>query len=227
MRLAGDPGIRRGGHVAWLLAVALVAGTFAVAFSEFGSDGVNDDHGLFLLTGVVTLLTALVLWAIAPSNPQALAVACSVLFFGQSVGAWPDDYSQRVAGTTIMLGGAALIALTEMGYFKPMPLARTLAALLLCGGAFQAGVESAVGWELLAFIAGAAAIGLGVWRASFTYIAVGVGTLLVALITFMFEHFEERIGAPVALMISGGMLVAAVLILVQIRTITRRRRLAA
>jgi hypothetical protein len=126
-----------------------------------------------------------------------------------------------------MLGGAALIALTEMGYFKPMPLARTLAALLLCGGAFQAGVDSAVGWELLAFIAGAAAIGLGVWRASFTYIAVGVGTLLVALITFMFEHFEERIGAPVALMISGGMLVAAVLILVQIRTITRRRRLAA
>src|SRR5690606_22144758 len=117
---------------------------------------------------------------------------------------WPDDYTQRLAGTTIMLSGVVLAVLTEAGIFRPRDFARAIAAILAGGGAVHAGIGSAVEWELLAFVAGAALIAAGVWRSSFTYIAAGVETLLIALITYMFEHFEDRIGAPIALMLSGG-----------------------
>jgi len=47
----------------------------------------------------------------------------------------------------------------------------------------------------------------------------------VGLVTFIFEHFEDRIGAPVALMISGGALIAGVLLLARFRSAEHIRRL--
>jgi hypothetical protein len=226
MHFSGEPGIRRGGHLAWLLSVVLVGGTLAVAFNEFGGDGAGagDDRGSLLTTALVTLAAALGLWAVAPSHPQLLGIAGSTVFFAEALGAWPDDYSERIAGMTILFGGLAAVALAELRILRPRVLAQAIAAALTGGGAYHAGFDSAVGWELLSLVAGCLLIAAGVWRASFAYIAGGVATLLVALITFMFEHFEDEIGAPVALMLSGGLIVAAVLVLVQVRGMARARR---
>jgi hypothetical protein len=225
MLTSSEPGVRRGGNVAWLLTVALIAGSLAVGFNEFATDdGLDDERWMILAVATVTSVAALVLWAIAPSNPQVLAVAGSAIFFGEALGAWPDDYTQRLAGCTIAIAGLLLLAATEADVFRPRPLARAASAVLVGGGAFHAGIESAVKWETLAFLAGAGLIAAGVWRRSFTYIATGTGTLLVALITFMFEHFEDRISAPLALMLSGGLVVAAVLVLIQVRGMVRARR---
>jgi hypothetical protein len=49
----------------------------------------------------------------------------------------------------------------------------------------------------------------------------------VALVTYVFEHFEDDIGAPVALMVSGGVVVAGVILLVQLRDMVRARRVPA
>jgi hypothetical protein len=228
MRFAAEPGVRRGGHVAWLIATALAAGTIAVIFNEYALDeGRGDERWAVLTTATVTVVIAVVLWALAPSNPQVLGVGGAVVFFGEALGAWPDDYTQRLAGSAIALAGIALLVLVALGLFRPRPLARAVAAILVGGGAFHAGIASAIGWEMLAFVAGAGLIATGVWRQSFTYVAVGVVTLLVALITFVFEHFEDRVGAPVALILSGAVLVAAVLVLVQVRGVVRARRAAA
>jgi hypothetical protein len=228
MLTSGEPGVRRGGHVAWMLTVALIAGTLAVGFNEFATDeGLDDERWMVLAVATVTAVAALILWAVAPSNPQVLAVAGSAVFFGEALGAWPDDYTQRLAGCAIAIAGVLLMAATEASIFRPRALARATSAVLVGGGAFHAGIESAIAWEALAFIAGVALIVAGVWRRSFTYVAAGTGTLLVALITFMFEHFEDRISAPLALMLSGGLVVAAVLILVQVRGIVRARRATA
>ncbi|MGH2627847.1 MAG: hypothetical protein ACRDHY_14490, partial [Anaerolineales bacterium] len=67
-------------------------------------------------------------------------------------------------------------------------------------------------------------IGLSVLRGHFSLTVVGVAGTFVALVTYVFEHFEEEIGAPVALMVSGGVVIAGVLILVQLRTVVRQRR---
>jgi hypothetical protein len=223
MHLAPQPGVRRAGHVAWLVALVLVTFAVGVAVAEYGP-GVEDERGAMLGIALVAFVLALVLWAVAPSHPQVLGVAGAAIFLGESLGAWPDDFNPRLAGSAIALVGIALIVATEAGIFRPLHVSRLAGAMLLGGGAFHAGIDSSVTWEALAFVAGAGLIAAGVARHSFTYVAAGVATLLVALITFMFEHFEDRIGAPVALMISGGLLVAAVLILIQVRGLVRRRR---
>jgi hypothetical protein len=79
-------------------------------------------------------------------------------------------------------------------------------------------------YELLTFVAASAVLALGVWRASFSLVVVSILGMFGALVTFIFEHFEEEIGAPVALMLSGGALVGAVLLIAALRAETRQRR---
>jgi hypothetical protein len=225
MSLSSEPGVRRGGNVAWLLAVALGGGTLAVVFNEYGpGEGLGDEHWTLAVTGVVTLALALVLWALTPSHPQVVGVGGASFFFGMTMGAWPDEFSGQVAGLAAAATGVAILALVEAGLFRPRFSSRVAGSMLAGVGTFMAGREAALPWEFLAFAAGAALVALGVWRASFTYVTAGIIVLLLSLITFMFEHFEDRIGAPLALMLSGGLLVAAVLALVQYRQIHRRRQ---
>lgn len=226
MHLAAHPGVRRGGQAAWLLAVALSAASLAVAFNEYGGHQLSDERWQIVVVATATFALAMTLWAFAPSSLQVLAIAGATVFFAEALGAWPDEYSPRLAGLTIATTGAALLVLTELGVFRPVRTAR-VAAAALCGiGAFHAGVDSSLPWEFIAFVAGGALIGLGIWRASFTYVAVAVATLLVALITFMFEHFGGELGAPIALILSGGLLIGSVLVLVQVRTMIHRHRVA-
>ena len=226
MNPSNEPGIRRAGHLAWLLAVGLVAGALLVILNEYGpeDDGGQGGSSLFVLVGLVALATALVLWAFSPSNPQVLAVGVSCVLFGEALGAWPGEYNTRIAGVTILMAGAIMVALVETGRFHPRLTAAPIGAALLGGGAYHAGLDSPVAWELLAFVAGAGLIALGVWRGAFTYVTIGALTLVVALITFMFVHFNNEISAPLALMLSGGLIVAAVLVLMQVRNIVRARR---
>jgi hypothetical protein len=225
MSLSGEPGIRRGGNVAWLLATALTGGTIAVLFNEYGpGDWIGDEHWMLAVTGIATLVLALALWALTPSHAQVVAVGGASFFFGMAMGAWPDEFSNRIAGLTVAAAGVAVLALVEASLFRPRASARIAGSILVGLGTFIAGREAMLAWEFLAFAAGGGLVALGVWRASFTYVAAGIITLLVSLIAFMFEHFEDRIGAPLALMLSGGLLVAAVLALVQFRHIHRGRQ---
>jgi hypothetical protein len=70
-------------------------------------------------------------------------------------------------------------------------------------------------------------VALSVARGHFSLTVVGVAGIFVALVTYVFEHFEDEIGAPVALMVSGGVVVAGVTLLVQLRGMVRTRRVAA
>ena len=223
MHLAGHPGVRRGGQAAWLLAVALSAASLAVAFNEYGGHQLDDERWQIVVVATATFALAMTLWAVSPSSLQVLAIAGSTIFFAEALGAWPDEYSPRLAGLTIATTGAVLVVLTELGIFRPVYTARVAAAALLGMGAFHAGIDSSLPWEFIAFIAGGVLIGLGVWRASFTYIAAAVVTLLIALIMFMFEHFSGDVGGPIALILSGGLIIASVVILVQVRSIIHRR----
>lgn len=223
MHLATHPGLRRGGQAAWLLAVALTAATILVAFDVYGGHRLDDEPWQVVLVATATFGLALVLWALSPSTLQVIAVAGSTIFFAEALAAWPDEYSVQLAGLVITAVGAALLLLTEAAVFRPRYSARAAAAALFGLGGFHTGVNSALPWEFLAFVAGGLLIALGIWRASFTYIAVAVFTLLVALITFMFEHFSGDTGAPIALILSGGLIIASVVILIQVRSMIHRQ----
>ncbi|MGD9933127.1 MAG: DUF2157 domain-containing protein [Dehalococcoidia bacterium] len=222
MHFASHPGVRRGGQAAWFLAVPLFAATLLVAFDQYGGHQLDDERWQIVTVATATFALALALWSVSPATLQLLAVAGSTVFFAEALGAWPDEYSVQLAGLMITAVGATFLALTELDIVRPRYSARALSALLFGLGAFHAGVDSALAWEFLAFIAGGVLIALGVWRASFVYIAAAVLTLLVALITFMFEHFSGDAAAPIALILSGGLIIASVVILIQVRSIIHR-----
>lgn len=221
---SADAQLERGGQAAWLLTVALFAGLFAVVVHEYGLGFDDaDDPGSLLLIAASTFLLAVALWIFTPSYPQLLAIAGATVFLGQAVGNWPDEFSQEFAGMTIFAVAIAGLALAEAGWLTPVIGSRILFSVLAIMGPFEAGVDRGpVAFELLAGGAAAAVIAYGVVRASFLVVLVGVLGSFFVLINFIFRHFSDRIGGPMAMMLSGGILIAGVLLLEVYRRRTGR-----
>ena len=223
MRQSADAELRRGSQAAWFVSVGLFAGLLAVGVEEFGP-GISDNADAAMVIAAATLLFASALWVLSPTHAQVLAVAGSAAFLAETIGSFPDDYSPRYSGTAMFVAGAVGLALAEAGWLTPRMSARLCFAVLLVLGPYQAGVGGPIGFEFLAGAAAVAVIALGVMRGEFALVLAGVGGAFLVLITFIFEHFEDRLGAPLALMVSGGVLVAGVLILGLLRGQTRRLR---
>lgn len=214
MRAAREPGVVRAGHVAWLLAVALIGGTVAISGNELDLD----EQDWLLYAGLAATGLALGLWVLAPSNPQVLGVAAALVLLASGIGAFPDEHNVIVGGVLVSLFGAVALALTEAGLVTPAATARAAFGLMAAAGVYIAGPDDDyILVELLAFLAGGALIALSIWRGMFVYMIYGVGVIFVALVTFIFEHFAGTIGAPLALIISGAVLVAGALLVSRFR----------
>ncbi|MGH2610737.1 MAG: hypothetical protein ACRDHF_16770, partial [Tepidiformaceae bacterium] len=223
-----EPALERAGQAVWLVAVALIAGTVLVIGREAAGDDVSDEssRNIVLLAAAVSVGVSLTLWVLAPSHLQVLALAASLFFLAQALGAWSDDV--KLAGVTMMVLGLAGVGLATAGWMEPGGSARALFGALAVAGPFEAGLDGNVQWaELLTFAVGAGLVALSVARGHFSLTVVGVAGIFVALVTYVFEHFEDEIGAPVALMVSGGVVVAGVILLVQLREMVRARRVTA
>lgn len=228
LRASPESEFRRGGQAAWLVTVALFAGSVAVTINEYGL-GLGDpgEPGALLAIAVSTFALAVALWVPSPSYPQVFAIAGATVFLGQAVGNWPDEFSKELAGMTILAVAVAALALAEAEWLTPTLPARALFAALAILGPFQAGVDRGpLGFELLAGAMAAAVIALGVVRGSFLVVLVGVGGAFFVLINFVLTHFSDRIGAPMAFMVSGGILVAGVLLLALYRRNLEQRSVA-
>jgi len=224
MRASKEPELERGSQAAWLVATGLFAGLLAVVFNEYWG-GFEDERGPLLIIAGSTFALAVWLWVVSPRHAQVLAIAGAGFFLGQAVGTWPDEFSQALAGMTILALGLAGAALAEAGWFTPVPSARLFFSVLCIAGPFEAGAgDGHILFELLAGAMAAAVIAYGVWRGSFLLVLVGVAGSFVILVSFIFEHFSEQLGAPLALMISGGVMVAAVLLLATYRREIQARR---
>ena len=225
-----EASLQRAGQVAWLAAVALLAGAVIVAAREAGGGtDVSDteSRNALMAAALFALALSVTLWVFSPSEAQTLAIAGSIVFLAQATGNWPDEFDATVAGVVLfVLGGAGLAAVT-LGRFEPRTAGQVYFGLLTAAGPYEAGLDGNVPWaEFLTFAVGAGLIALGVWRGHFAPTATGVAVIFVALVTYVFEHFEDQIGAPVALMVSGGVVVAGVLLLVALRGLLAQRRLA-
>ncbi len=197
--------MQRGSQAAWFVTLGLFAGFIAVFLDEFDIGfGHDDSSDAVLLVAAGTFLLALVLWVLSPSHAQVIGLAFAGLFLGQAVGAWADDFSQEAAGMTVFAIGLAGLALGAAGWLTPKISVGLFFSLLTIAGPYEAGVgDGHIGFEFLAAVAACGVIALGVARASFGIVLAGVGGAFVVLVTFVFEHFSDQIGAPTALMVSG------------------------
>jgi hypothetical protein len=219
LRTLDEPGYLRGAQFSWAAAVALVAATVAVILYEYQPGGFSrqDDHVLMLVVAVAASGLALLLWSLNPMTFQVLAIGGSLFFFGQAIGNWPAEQSNPLAGGTLLAVALTGILLTETGRFGPRDASRYTFGLLLALGAFQPGFQDGgTPWEIPAFVVAAALLGLGVRRGSFAYVLWGVALLFLALVRTIYQNFSDEIGAPVALIISGALLIGAVLILARL-----------
>ena len=227
LKRSGEPSLERAGSVVWMVSVALVAGALAVANSEYelgDSAGFDGDHSTTLLLALFTLLVAAAFWVISPRDPQVLALGGSAVFFAIAAGAWPDVFSSALTGICLALLAAAGLVAAEVGSFGPKDSASFVSASLLAVGAFVGGIDSPAWTQLIVLVVGAALVYLSVTRDSIAYMVIGVGAIFVGLITFIFRHFASDIGAPLALMLSGAIVIGGVLMMAQLRPLVRGNR---
>ena len=226
LRLGDEPELQRGSEAAWFAAVGLFAGFLGVLLNEYELGiSESDDRAGLLLVASATFILAVALWAFSPRVAQVVAVAGSAFFLAQAIGNWPDEFDRQLAGVVALGFGLAGLALGEFELFTPRIAAQVFFGALCIAGPFEAGIND--GHIAFEFLAGAMAIGviaLGVWRGSFFLVLTGVAGSFVVLVTFIFEHFSEQLGAPLALMLSGGVMVAAVILLAAFRREIQARR---
>lgn len=215
-----QPGLKRGGQLAWFVSVGMVVATLAVLFEEFGN---GPGHDTVLVIALVTFAYAVTLWVIAPADLQVTAVAGTLFFVAQAIGDFPDEFSTELVGVLGLVFGFLALALTERGLIGPRQPARVVFALFTVATTYEASFETAIGWESLAFVAAIGLLALGIARNSFSLVVCGIGGTFLALITFVFAHFESELGAPFALIISGALVLFGTLLVVQARSITRMR----
>jgi hypothetical protein len=221
MRVADQPPIVRASGVAWLAAVALIGGAVGVAGHEAAWPG----RVVALAAGAAATGLALTLWVIRPSHPQVIAVAGGLVVLAIAAAQWVEDYETLTTGLLIGAFGAVGVVLTERGGLRPRLSARLLGSagvmLGLLGAAYLD--ERRLWIDLLVFVAGAALIAVGLQRPSFEYLAVAVIGLFIGLVAFIFRYFEDELGAPLALVLCGTLLIAAALLIARFHGRLARR----
>jgi hypothetical protein len=225
LRRMAAPQLVRATGMAWLAAVLLLFFAVSVAGGEAGWG----DPDVFLVAGAAATVLAAGLWMLRRATPQIIALAWGLAFLAEGIAAqrsYNVEYGEGdplTFGMLLMAFGAAWIVLAETGALTPRLPVRALGAAALVWGPFMTGFVSYSGYpgylwaQLLVFVAAGALVALSLRRASFTYMLAGVAGAFIGLVAFIFKHFEDEIGAPVALILSGALLVAAALLLAAFR----------
>lgn len=217
LRQTGRPGLMRGGHIAWLAAVALIGGTVAIA----GSNADWNEEDIALAGGIAAAAVAIVLWVFSASHPQVVAICGSVFAAGMALGGRSDEFSFAVAGLSIAAMSVVGMVLAERGLLTPTLTARFLSALGVGWGTFFAGFESGV-YEPLAFVAAAALVALSIQRRVLPYMLIGVALVFLGLVSSITRHSGDPTTAAAGLIVAGALLVGVVLVLARWQPWERR-----
>lgn len=217
MRVSATPGIRRGGMLAWLLALALITSTVAISADEGGWSGEN----ILFAAGVAALSASVALWVFMPSEAQLVGLAAGMFVFSLAIAnrAEPGTQGMTVAlGSSLTLFGGAGVLLAEVSFLVPRTLARALSSLGVVAGGFFAGLPPGPGpAAAIAFVSGACLILLSIRRGVFVYTGMGVALLFIALVTLVLRHVDNTTAAAIALIAVGAALLACVLLLERFR----------
>lgn len=230
MRSSGRPGLVRGGHIAWMVAVALLGGAVATAAANADAR----DENVALYAGLVATVAAGVLWVFAPSHPQVLALGLSIGVVCFALGGRSDDFSEAVAGLTLMVAGMAGVFVAERRWLVPMDTARAVSAAGLAMGAYVAGFERGFDgsyfsgsfrshpFEVLSLVAAAFLIALSIRQRTLVYMLFGVAVAFLGMVTSLTRHAGSPTAAAAGLILIGALLLGVVLLLARWQPWERR-----
>lgn len=211
-----EPAVDRAQTFAWLLTVAAVALTAAVTLTELTD---IDGEQTFLYASLIALVAAVGLWWQRASVLQmaAMGVAAGVAVIA-AVSQF-ESAPEWAIGLALAGLGAVGITLTGFGLLRPTRTAYVLSAIGALAIAFPE--SNNLPWPLLGLGVALALMGLSVAIGETVLLGLGVAGLFVYIPMTIFELFGESLGVPVALLITGLVLLGVVVLTVRMRQATR------
>jgi len=218
--------LRRGAQALWLVACLLSGLVFGVIFYEMGLLDLNKPGDLMILvSSLLATMLAGTAFILLPSITQSIAFhicGSAVLFsfigwLDQILPPLSDFYEALgILAIGIVFGGLWLV-LSERSWIKEKKglvivsrISGALTILFFC--LVSAMDEYPATWqktvmEAMAFLSCITFITVSMKKQSQTFLYSGAAFLLFWITYINFEHFEDRIGMPVALLIIGVLLI--------------------
>ncbi|KAA3637189.1 MAG: DUF2157 domain-containing protein [Armatimonadetes bacterium] len=209
---SAEPAVNRAQAFAWFLAVGAVALTAGVFF-----DGIVETDGQesFLWTSLVTLVVTIALWLARSSTLAIVAMAFATWAATIAIISRLDTVPDWAFGLAFAGLGIAWLLLTWGGILRPATASYAISAIGILFVAFPEG--SHMPWPILGLVGALALMGLSVRLNQTVLLGFGVAGLFVYIPMMIFELFEESLGVPVALLITGLALLGVVVGTVRFR----------
>lgn len=211
-----EPAVARAQTFAWFLTVAGVALTAFVAMGEVLE--MSEEDSLIYIASA-SLLAAVALWWSRSSVLQMVAMAITALFTVIAALSRFETVPDWAFGLSFAGLGVIWLLLTWGGVFKPVRTSYALGGIGVLLIAFPAGVE--MPWPLFGLLIGLGLMGLSVRLDETVLLGLGVLGLFIYIPMTIFEWFGETLGVPVALLVTGLILLLVVIGTVRLRKETR------
>jgi hypothetical protein len=190
----------RAASFAWFLAVAGVAATSALIFSDVLE---LDFDWASLLTAVVSLVSGVGLYLVARTTLQQVAIAGATAFLLATLpGVLPLGEEAWMFGLVFLAVGVMWLLFTWAGYFTPQATGWVLGSLFTIAVGFGSVDDNAI-WSSIGIAMGLALVWLSTRLDRRALLGLGVLALVIWIPTTVIILFEESIAVPVAILITG------------------------
>jgi hypothetical protein len=199
----------------WFLSVVGVAGWFGV-FSD-AVMGVHDELQT-LWVSIPTCLVAIVQWRALPKVLPVIAMTLSVHAVVLTAVSQIQPPPEAWFGFIIWGIGVAGLLLAWGGLLTPRAVSYGLGIVaILIGPSVASGVLDAA-WPLwLGLVTAGVLLAASVPLREILFLGGGAGGVFVFLPQLIFRYFQESLGVPVALFLSGVALIAGALLVARVR----------
>ena len=211
---AEDPAFRRAQMFAWFLSIPAVALAANVAVTQIL--GVDERYH-FVMVSLITLAAAASLWWVRPAVLQTIAMGVTSGVAVIALVTLPEDLPDWSVGVSLASLGVLWMFLTWRGVLKPTRTSYVLAAIGLLSLGFPD--LGQLPWPLLGLAAGLILMAVSVPLDQTVLLGMGVAGLFLYIPVTIFEVFGDSLGVPVALLITGLILLG-----VEVATTRLRRR---
>jgi uncharacterized membrane protein len=211
-----EPAVNRAQMFSWLLTVAGVAMTSYVAFARLLNFETQDT---FLFVSLISFAAAAVLWLYRKSVLQVAAMGITAGIAVVSVIGEIDVVPDWVFGLALAALGTVWLLLTWGGVLEPVRTSYALGSIGVLLISVPGGDH--MPWPLLGLLAGLALMAASVRLDQTVLLGLGVAGLFIYIPMTIFEAFGESLGVPVALLITGLVLLGVVIATIRLRRETQ------
>jgi hypothetical protein len=210
-----NPAIGRLSSFSWAL------GTIGVAFwfGLFGMDVLEaEPETAFLIASVAGLVAGYAIYRWSPRGLQQILVGAGAVGTVTSLLGHIDQIPEEFFGLAIWGIGAAWLLLTWGGHLQPDITGYALGSIAVLFGAQFMRIDDVTWPLLLGLVTAGVLLAFSVTLRNTILLGFGAGGIFLFVPQIIFEYFGDTIGVPLALFITGVVLLGAGLLVARLRT---------